>query len=215
MLNLTPPELISRVLILIIAFTVHEFSHAWIATRFGDPTPAMNGRLTLNPIAHLDILGSLMLLFAGFGWAKPVPVNPFAIRKNSSSGLMWVSLAGPLSNFIMAALAAIPLRFNWVPNLPSGTIFPSLYTFLAEFIFINLTLMLFNLLPVAPLDGDAVAEYFFPPAMNRVLNKIRPFGPYLLLAVVFLGPALGFDVLSWVLNPPRIDLFRILIGVYA
>ena len=86
MLNMNPAEILSRVIILVIAFTVHEFSHAWVAVRLGDETPRLNGRLTLNPLAHLDIMGSLLLLFAGFGWAKPVPVNPYAWQ----NGIRWV-----------------------------------------------------------------------------------------------------------------------------
>ncbi len=98
MFNLSPSLLISRVLTLIIALTVHEFSHAFIAYRFGDTTARDAGRLTLNPLKHLDVLGSLMLLLVGFGWAKPVPINPYALRRKSESAEMWVSLAGPASN---------------------------------------------------------------------------------------------------------------------
>jgi len=214
MLDLSIPELLSRVLTLVIAFTIHEFAHAWTANRFGDDTAKAAGRLTLNPLAHLDIMGSLLLVFAGFGWAKPVPVNPYTIRKNSQSGLMWVSLSGPLSNFIMAILAAIPLRLDLVPATSPGSVFPSLSYFLLDFMFINLTLMLFNLLPIAPLDGDAVADYFFPPALNRVLNAIRPYGPYVLLAVFLVGPLLNLNVFGWILDQPRMDLARILLGVY-
>ena len=115
MLGLDLPTLISRIFIILIAFTVHEFAHAWTANYFGDDTPRLNGRLTLNPLAHLDIMGSLLLIVAGFGWAKPVPINPYALRKHSSAGVMWVSLAGPLSNLFMAILAAIPLRLSLVP----------------------------------------------------------------------------------------------------
>src|SRR3990172_7086263 len=112
MLDLDLPSLLTRVFILVTAFSVHEFAHAWVANAFGDDTPRLNGRLTLNPAAHLDVMGSLMLLIAGFGWAKPVPVNPYLLRRRSPSALMWVSLAGPLSNLVMAALAALPLRFS-------------------------------------------------------------------------------------------------------
>lgn len=114
MFDLDPQTLISRIFILIIALTVHEFAHAWSATLFGDETPRQYGRLTLNPLSHLDIMGSLMLLIAGFGWAKPVPVNPYVLNRRSPSALMWVSLAGPMSNFLLAGLAAIPLRFGWI-----------------------------------------------------------------------------------------------------
>jgi Zn-dependent protease len=114
MLNmLQPATLITRVITLLIAFTIHEFSHATVADRFGDDTPRLHGRLTLNPLAHLDIMGTLMLLVAGFGWAKPVPVNPYVLNRRSPSAMMWVSLAGPLSNFLLALLAVIPIRIGW------------------------------------------------------------------------------------------------------
>jgi Zn-dependent protease len=112
MLNLDPLTLISRAIILVIAFTIHEFSHAFIANAYGDDTPRVNGRLTLNPLVHLDVIGSLMLVIAGFGWAKPVPVNPYWLKQRSRSAIMWVSLAGPLSNLLMAFLAALPLKFG-------------------------------------------------------------------------------------------------------
>ena len=106
MLNLDPITLISRLITLVIALTVHEFSHAKVADAFGDNTPRMNGRVTLNPLVHLDPFGSLMMVFAGFGWAKPVPVNPVLLGMRSPSAYMLVSLAGPLSNLMLAILAS-------------------------------------------------------------------------------------------------------------
>jgi Zn-dependent protease len=106
----SPAEFIAYVFVLLVAFTLHEFSHAWTATYFGDDTPRMNGRLTLNPLRHLDPIGSLLLLIAGFGWAKPVPVNPNVLQRRSAAAMMWVSMAGPFSNLVMAILAAIPFR---------------------------------------------------------------------------------------------------------
>jgi hypothetical protein len=91
---------------------VHEFAHAWVADRFGDSTPRINGRLTLNPLAHLDPLGSIMMILVGFGWAKPVPVNPYALKRRSPAATMWVSLAGPMSNFLMALVAAVFYRIT-------------------------------------------------------------------------------------------------------
>jgi len=216
MFDLNLPTLISRIIILIIAFSVHEFAHAWTADRFGDPTPRYNGRLTLNPLAHLDPLGSLMLIVAGFGWAKPVQVNPYALQRRSPAAMMWVSLAGPLSNFLMAVLAAIPFRLGLISTFQAftstGRILPSLDEFMYEFLFINLILMLFNLIPLAPLDGEKIADYFFPPSWSRFLDRIRPYGPLILLALVFLGPTVGLNILGWILGPPMRALLSLLVG---
>jgi len=196
---------IIRAITLVIAFTIHEFSHAWVATMFGDETPRMYGRLTLNPLAHLDPLGSLLLLFAGFGWAKPVPINPSAMR--SRSGVMWTSLAGPFSNFLMAIIAAIPLRLGVSPSSSNLVGY-----FLINFMQINLVLMLFNLIPIAPLDGEKIAEYVWPPAWGSALEKISRFGPIILLAVVFLLPYMGINLLGMALNAPLNNLEHLLIG---
>lgn len=215
MLGLDLPTLISRIIILVIAFSVHEFSHAKVADWYGDDTPRANGRLTLNPLSHLDIFGSLMLLVAGFGWAKPVPVNPYVLSRRSPAALMWVSLAGPVSNLLLAILAAVPLRLEWVTrstSVVSTSFLPSPYAFLTEFIFINLLLMLFNLLPIAPLDGDKVFGYFAPPPMARALDKIRPYGPIVLLLFLFVAPRLGVDVFGWMMSPALPNLWYLLLG---
>ena len=214
MLGLALSSLISRIIILVTAFSVHEFAHAWTADQFGDDTPRANGRLTLNPLAHLDVMGSLMLLVAGFGWAKPVPVNPQALNRHSASALMWVSLAGPLSNLLLAVLAAIPLRFNLVsPVYPAeNAVLPTAYSFLYEFLMINLLLMVFNLIPLAPLDGDKIADFFFPPAWQRGLEIIRPYGSVILLVILFVLPYLGLDIFGWLVWPPIQFLANLLIG---
>ncbi len=214
MLNLDPATLISRVLTLIIALTVHEFAHAFSADRLGDTTPRSYGRLSLNPLRHLDVFGSLMLLIAGFGWAKPVPVNPYALGRRTPAGLMWVSLAGPASNFLLAALAALPLRFNLVPDVQLAAWLPTPASFLITFIFINLGLMLFNLIPITPLDGDAIADYLLPPNWARVLQSIRPYGPVVLMALLFVAPMLGVNVIGWIITPPIYALSGLLLGVF-
>jgi Zn-dependent protease len=216
MLGLSLSTFISRIIVLLTAFSVHEFAHAWTADRFGDDTPRYNGRLTLNPLAHLDLMGSLMLIVAGFGWAKPVPVNPYALRRRSESALMWVSLAGPLSNFLMAILAAIPFRLGLLSvadaYLTGNGIIPTLPQFLYHFITINLILMLFNLIPLAPLDGEKIADFFFPPSWSDFMARIRPYGPMILLLLFIAGPYLGLDILGWILGPPLRFLFSLLVG---
>jgi len=169
--NLDPATLITRLIVLVVAFTIHEFAHAWVATRYGDNTPRLAGRLTLNPLVHLDPIGSLVLLTAGFGWAKPVPINPYVLTRRSASAVMWVSLAGPASNLLMAGIAAIPFQLGLVAIsaafIPSGSILPTLPQFLFEFVYINLVLFLFNLIPIAPLDGEKILSYFMPPPFQH------------------------------------------------
>ena len=213
--NLSVPTLISRIITLLLAFTFHEFAHAAVATLLGDTTAKANGRLTLNPLAHLDPMGTITLLFAGFGWAKPVPVNPYAVNRKTKAGMMLVSLAGPVSNFLLGALAAIPLRFGWVPLVysSSGSILPTFGEFLVEFLFINLTLFLFNLIPLAPLDGEKVVSFFLPDHWVEALDRIRPYSPLILLVLIFLLPMTGFDLIDIAIRQPVIKLGLFLIGL--
>ena len=209
------PTIIARVFVLLTAFSVHEFAHAWTANFFGDDTPGRYGRLTLNPLAHLDVMGSLMLLFVGFGWAKPVPVNPYALGRRSPAAFMWVSLAGPMSNLIMAVLAAIPFQLGLISinNVFSqgSSFLPSIPFLMFEFVYINLILMLFNLIPLYPLDGEKIAQYFFPPSWSDFLDRIRPYSS-LILIVFFIGlPYLGINVVGWIMGPAMDVLMGMLI----
>jgi Zn-dependent protease len=213
MLGLDPATLISRVFVLFIALTFHEFAHAWTAYRLGDDTARLNGRLTLNPLAHLDMMGSLMLLIAGFGWAKPVPINPYALLKRSPNGVAWVSLAGPLSNFLLAVLAAIPLRFHWVAVSYGDGSFPTLFSFLAEFMYINLALAFFNLLPIAPLDGEKILVTVLPPFLARGLAKVSVYGPIILLAVIMLSRIPNLNIFGALMNPVMNNMVNLLLGV--
>lgn len=213
MLNLAPSLLISRILTLIIALTIHEFSHAFVADRFGDTTARNAGRLTLNPLKHLDVFGSLMLLLVGFGWAKPVPVNPYALRRRSDSALMWVSLAGPASNLLLAILAGFVLRFRLVPWTASGAFLPSAAEFLFTFLSINLLLMLFNLIPLSPLDGEKVLSFLLPAKLQEGFAGIQRFGPLLLMVLLFGLPLVGIDIISWVMTPALTQLQKLILGV--
>jgi Zn-dependent protease len=211
MLGLDAPTIISRVLTLVIAFTIHELAHAVTALQLGDDTAKRMGRVSLNPLVHLDPIGSLLLIFAGFGWAKPVPVNPYNLRNGPQMGMAVVAAAGPISNFIMALLAAIPFRFGLLPLFGGAAIagiVPTPSQFLLDFIEINLVLMLFNLIPIAPLDGSKILRGFAPRSWDGLLNTLEQWGPFLLLALVFLGSG----ILGVILGPPLNFLFRALLG---
>ena len=210
MLGLDAPTLIARVFTLVIAFTIHEFSHAWTAVELGDDTPRRMGRLTLNPLAHLDFFGSLLLVVSGFGWAKPVQVNPYNFRNGPRLGMALTAAAGPFSNLVMALLAAIPFRLGLLDpsNSFTGGRLPTPAFFLSEFIFINLTLMLFNLIPIAPLDGSKILRGLAPSDWDRLLLPLEQWGPFILIGLVFLGGSL----LGLIIGPPTFFLYRAMVG---
>lgn len=175
-------NLFYRIPALLIALTFHEAAHGFVAYRLGDPTAKARGRLTLNPLAHLDPLGLLSLWLVGFGWAKPVPVNPFYFRGDRRRGMFLVGLAGPLSNFLLAFLflwlyAALP-AVRAVS--PLGIIVYTTYVY-------NLLLGVFNLLPVPPLDGSKVLAYFLPSQARYSYAQLERYGPVLLMILIFSG----------------------------
>ncbi|MEX2144312.1 MAG: site-2 protease family protein [Anaerolineales bacterium] len=210
--SLTPDVLITRIIVLVIAFTVHEFSHAFVADRFGDDTPRRQGRLTLNPLVHLDPLGSLLLLVAGFGWARPVQINPLALERRSPAAPMLVALAGPASNFLLAIVGALPLRFGLVLlSTPVAGWYPTADQFLSDFVLINLVLMIFNLIPVFPLDGEKILHFFLPPSGKAVLENTRAYGSLILLGLIFLLPSMGVNLIQDIVLGPAIAIGRFLV----
>lgn len=213
MLGLDPITLLINAICLLIALPIHEFAHAWTADRFGDDTPRYYGRLTLNPLAHLDPIGSLMMIVVGFGWAKPVPVDVYRLQRHSPAALMWVSLAGPVSNFLQAVFGAVIFRLGYATGLITFplTSFPE--QLLTSYIFINIALMLFNMIPLAPLDGDKIAEYFFPPPFANALNALRPFAPLILMALFVLGRIGGTSIFGLILYEPATNIARLLLGL--
>ncbi|HEY7827594.1 MAG TPA: site-2 protease family protein, partial [Candidatus Limnocylindrales bacterium] len=183
----TTLSLIAAVIIVLVSFPVHEFSHAWMAYRLGDSTARYQGRLTLNPIVHFDPLGGLMLLLSsyagiGIGWAKPTPVN-FANLRNGRTGEALVAAAGPVSNVLLAIAGGVVFRvvYSMAPDPTSGQ--SNLLQILLIFVEINVSLFIFNLIPVPPLDGTRVLLAFLPP---RIAYKYEPllyqYGAYVLLA---------------------------------
>ncbi len=205
---------ISLGLTLILAITVHEFSHAITADYLGDSLPRSQGRVTLNPLAHLDPFGSLLFIVSGFGWGRPVLTNPYNYRVPVRTGMAIVAFAGPLSNFLMAMLAAIPFRLGLGGALNIGgvgQIVPSLSDFLQIFIQVNVGLMLFNLIPISPLDGFKVALGVLPDQWANTLAGLEQVGPMLLLLLVVSG-RFGFNLLGFLIGPAQNSLLKLLVG---
>lgn len=182
---------------LVVGITVHEFSHAWAAARLGDRTAQRQGRLTLNPMAHLDPVGTLLIFIAGFGWGKPTPVTPSNIRIGEKAGMAVVALAGPISNIIVATLAAMPFRLGAL-SLPNSGIDAQM---LQALVLWNVVLAVFNLLPIAPLDGFKVALGVLPRALAIPFARTERFGMIILLMVVLADAVLNVGILSRVLFP--------------
>ena len=215
MLNLSPPLLISRIVTLLIAFTFHEYSHAQVAVWLGDDTPRRDGRLTLNPLKHLDPWGALLLLVAGFGWAKPVRVNPYAVTRKNKAGMMLVAAAGPCANLLLAILAAIIFRSGIIRTnaVPFGLSWlPRPAYFLSQFIWTNLSLLVFNLIPIAPLDGEKVVGYFIPESFRGTWQRIQAEGMKILMLCFFVLPYLGVNFMDDFVGNLTLMLYRILLG---
>ncbi|MHB1418579.1 MAG: site-2 protease family protein [Bacillota bacterium] len=164
---------------ILLGLTFHEYAHGKVAAMLGDPTPAQQGRLTLNPIPHLDPLGTLLLLVAGFGWAKPVQVNPLYFRGDRRRGMMYVGMAGPLMNIVLAYLFAVLLRY-----IPAGG---PLEQVVFGVVSINIVLAVFNLIPVPPLDGSRILAGIVPKEQAGFIYKLESYGPFLLLLLVATG----------------------------
>jgi len=176
-----------------------------MAHRFGDPTAKDAGRLTLNPLAHLDLVGTIMLFIVHFGWAKPVPVNP-AYFANPRRDMIWVALAGPGANIALALFCGLALQALFGPSgaLQAGTsIGVYLYAILSLSVFINLTLAFFNMLPLPPLDGSRVVEGLLPEKYLSGWFKIAKFGGYALFGLVIIGMITGTSVFKFILLPAR------------
>ena len=182
---------------LIFSLCFHEFAHGYIAYQLGDNTAANNGRLTLNPIAHLDPIGSLMLLFVGFGWAKPVPVNPQNFL-NPRVDMIKVAFAGPASNLILAFIAGTCIRllnFNFI-------IVSSMFIQILYFItYINIALAVFNMIPVAPLDGSQIFGNIISKYNPQIAWKLQIYGPKILMGLILIGILTPFSILGNIMKP--------------
>lgn len=186
-------DLILSVPGLILALTVHEFAHGWVADKMGDPTARYNGRLSLNPLDHMDLFGTICLLFFHFGWAKPVPINPRNFR-NRRLGTVAVSLAGPVSNFLLALIMGF-IFGAVVKFVPVGMLREFLVEITLYAIIMNIGLMVFNLIPIPPLDGSKILMEFLPPKYKFKMYSIERYFSIILLVLVYTGiltPVLSF-----------------------
>jgi len=210
-------EIVAFLLSLLIAIDVHEFAHAWMANELGDPTARYYGRLSLNPLVHLDPMGTVMMLFSifygfGIGWGKPVPVNPMYLRKGPRVGMGMVAAAGPLSNLVLAATVAIPIRLG----LPLPAFLMGL---LLTVISVNIGIALFNLLPLPPLDGASILRGILSTIraawayqVSEALDRIQAQGPIIFILLIMVDQVLPISILGLILGLPYRLLYRLIAG---
>lgn len=198
MLNLlfeSPLAFLITIISLLLAISIHEFAHAFAADRLGDPTPRIQGRLTINPLVHLDLLGTALLVFAGFGWGKPVQFDPYNLTNPRRDSAI-ISFAGPLSNLILAGISALLFNLGLFQNIESILVYEVLF----RFIYLNVLLAIFNLIPVHPLDGGKILIGLLPENLaygwDKILNQYGMFILILLILPFFGGASLASKIIS-------------------
>ncbi len=193
MLFRLPPEvLVLLIPVLLFALVFHEFSHAWVANKLGDPTARYAGRLTLNPMAHLDPIGGLMILFVGFGWAKPVPVD-IRYLSNPRVDMMKIAFAGPASNLLLAFIGGTILRLGFV----HGTMAMMIMFFTQ----INIMLAVFNMIPIAPLDGSQIFSGLLIRTNPELVRNLQIYGPQILMGAILIGYFTPISPIWWFMGP--------------
>ncbi|MEE3149583.1 MAG: site-2 protease family protein [Candidatus Neomarinimicrobiota bacterium] len=193
MLFRLPPEvLVILIPVLLFALVFHEFSHAWVANKLGDPTARYAGRLTLNPMAHLDPIGGLMILFVGFGWAKPVPVD-IRYLSNPRVDMMKIAFAGPASNLLLAFIGGTILRLGFV----HGTMAMMIMFFTQ----INIMLAVFNMIPIAPLDGSQIFSGLLIRTNPELVRNLQIYGPQILMGAILIGYFTPISPIWWFMGP--------------
>ena len=193
--------LILLIPVLVFALVFHEFSHAWVANKLGDPTARYSGRLTLNPLAHLDPFGSLMILFVGFGWAKPVPVDSRYLA-NPRVDMMKIAFAGPAANLLLAFVGGTIIR----TGLVDGSI---TLMILLRFTQINIMLAVFNMIPIPPLDGSQIFSGIMSRKNPELVYKLQMYGPQILLGLFMIGYFTKFSPI-WIVISPFVNFFLFL-----
>jgi Zn-dependent protease len=203
-MQMGPDWLVERILILVplwLSLSVHEWAHAWAAWRLGDDTASLSGRLTLNPLAHIDPIGTLLLPMMGipFGWAKPVPVNPmrFTRKIRMQTGMMLTAIAGPVSNLVLAVISIVLMALVLRYDSAVGAAGPGLEKLLFLMIFMNIILAMFNMFPIPPLDGSRVADALMPAALRPAWENFCQAGPIVLAAVIILPMVTGASLFRW------------------
>ena len=193
MLFRLPPEvLVLLIPVLLFALVFHEFSHGWVANKLGDPTAKYSGRVTLNPMAHLDLFGSLMILFVGFGWAKPVPVDSRYLA-NPRTDLMKIAFAGPASNLLLAFIAGSLIRLSGNMGVLSSM--------LIMFVQINIMLAVFNMIPIPPLDGSQIFSGLMIRHNPDLVVKLQIYGPQILMGLILFGMLTSVSPIWWLMSP--------------
>jgi len=217
-------ELVYVIIALLVALTFHEASHALVAYWLGDMTPKKMGRLSLNPFAHLDPLGALMILLIGLGWGKPVQIDAEKLKPGPKIGMALVAGAGPLTNLLLAAVFVIPLRLKWFPLygnirvpldfLPFGisALYVGMGPLLQSIVVLSLALAVFNLIPLNPLDGSRLWEIILPTKWYYQIARFELIGLVLVLGLIISDRFLGTNILAGILGPPVDFLFRKLMG---
>ncbi len=189
--GINPLDIIFGIIALVLAIDIHEFSHAWTAEHLGDPTPRLQGRLTLNPLAHLDPIGTIMLILVHFGWGKPVQFDPYNLRNPRRDGAL-ISIAGPISNMLLAVVCAGLIRLS-IPDI--------LTAFIAQLLIFNVVLGIFNLVPIHPLDGFKIVEGILPEDQAAEWHQLERYGIIFLL-VLLLPIFSGGALISQIISPP-------------
>lgn len=205
MLFRLPPEvLVLLIPVLLFALVFHEFSHAWVANKLGDPTARYAGRLTLNPMAHLDPIGGLMILFVGFGWAKPVPVD-IRYLSNPRVDMMKIAFAGPASNLLLAFIGGTILR--------SGFVHGTMAQMIGFFTLINIRLAVFNMIPIAPLDGSQIFSGLLIRKYPELVRNLQIYGPQILMGAILIGYFTPISPIGWFIGPFEIFFLFLFAGL--
>ena len=194
---------------ILIALTFHECAHAYAAYRYGDDTAKQLGRLSLNPLRHLDPLGTIMIFLVHFGWAKPVPVNPYRL-KNPRKDMLWISAAGPAANMVLALGSGLLLRFLFAtagtPDHHTGTAMGLFIFMVVMSLQINLALAIFNILPIAPLDGSKILAGLLPVGFGKFIRVLERYGPFILIGLIIIGRVTDVSILGGLIWP-FVDFF--------